>query len=82
MGRQGKHNKRGSNRTKGPQLSDDERLWKRLASHFRHEPSHWESEWSGESIADYLIQREKLDLAFKEEGVEAELIPWVDNKSN
>ncbi len=64
MGRQGKHNKRGSNRTKGPQLSDDERLWKRLASHFTHEPSHWETHWSGESIADYLIQREKLDLGF------------------
>ena len=64
MGRQGKHNKRGSNRTKGPQLSEDERLWKRLASHFTHEPSNWNTEWSGDSIANYLIQREKLDLGF------------------
>lgn len=65
MGRRGKHNKRGSKqRAKGPQLSDDERLWKRLASHFTHEPSHWETEWSGDSIATFLIQREKLDLEF------------------
>ena len=65
MGRRGKHNNRGSkNHSKGPQLSDSERLWKRLASHFSHEQGNWSIEWSGDSIADYLIQREKLDADF------------------
>lgn len=65
MGRRGKHNNRGSkNHSKGPQLSDSERLWKRLASHFSHERGNWSVEWSGDSITDYLIQREKLDVDF------------------
>lgn len=65
MGRRGKHNNRGSkNHTKGPQLSDAERLWKRLASHFSQEQENWRREWSGDAIANYLIQREKLDTVF------------------
>tara|TARA_B100000459_G_scaffold147392_1_gene116952 strand:+ start:4148 stop:6520 length:2373 start_codon:yes stop_codon:yes gene_type:complete len=65
MSRRGKHNNRGSKRhTKGPQISDGERLWKRLASHFSHEPEKWGLEWSAESIANYLILREKLDVEF------------------
>ncbi len=65
MGRRGKHKNRGSKKhAKGPQLSDGERLWKRLASHFNNEPKNWGEEWSADSIANYLIQREKLDVEF------------------
>ena len=65
MGRRGKHNNRGSKKhAKGPQLSDGERLWKRLASHFNNEPKNWAEAWSADSIANYLIQREKLDVEF------------------
>ena len=65
MGRGGKQHNRGSKlRSKGPRLSDDERLWKRLSNHFSHDPSLWTMEWSGDSIATYLIERENLTRDF------------------
>ena len=65
MGRGGKNNNRGSkHRSKGPQLSDDERRWKRLSSHFSHDPGLWKIEWNGDTIATFLIERENLARDF------------------
>ena len=65
MGRGGKNSNRGSrHRSKGPQLSDDERLWKRISSHFSHDPSLWKMEWNGDTIATFLIERENLARDF------------------
>ena len=61
MGRRGKHNNRGSkHRSKGPKLSDGERLWKRLSNHFKDDAELWGAKWSGEEIATFLIERENL----------------------
>jgi predicted acyl esterase len=69
MGRRGKQHNRGSKHlSKGPQLSDDERLWKRLSSHFSHDLSLWDVEWSGEAIANLLIERENLGRDFAGDG--------------
>ena len=69
MGRRGKQHNRGSKHlSKGPQLSDDERLWKRLSSHFSHDLSLWEVEWSGEALANLLIERENLSRDFAGDG--------------
>jgi len=65
MGRRGKHNNRGSkHRSKGPKLSDGERLWKRLSNHFKDDAELWGTKWSGEAIATFLIERENLASDF------------------
>ena len=63
MGRGKNHNRRGSNKNrKGPQISQAERLWKRLASHFGEQNDLWEKVWSGAEIASFLLQKESQYL--------------------
>ena len=65
MGKGNKRNRRGSKHDrKGPQLSDAERLWKRLAGHFGTNRELWETIWSSDDIASFLIEREKLGQSF------------------
>jgi len=56
------HNKR-----KGPQLSEGERLWKRLNSLFGNNDQLWQKEWDLQSLADFIIEKEKLSLRFSRE---------------
>ena len=59
MGRVDKHKKRGSKRNrKGPQISASERLWKRLASHFGEQSELWDTVWSGDRIASFLLEKD------------------------
>lgn len=68
MSRRGKHNNRGSkHRSKGPKLSEGERLWKRLSNHFSVDSTLWETEWSGEALANFLIERENLNRDFSKD---------------
>ena len=63
MGRGKNHNRRGSNKNrKGPQISEIERLWKRLVSHFGEQNDLWEKVWSGAEIASFLLQKESQYL--------------------
>ncbi len=49
---------------KGPQLSEGERLWKRLNSLFGNDPKLWKKEWDLQSLADFIIEREKMSIRF------------------
>ena len=49
---------------KGPQLSEGERLWKRLNSLFGNDPKLWNKEWDLQSLADFIIEREKMSIRF------------------
>lgn len=53
------HNKR-----KGPQLSEGERLWKRLNSLFGNNSQLWQKEWDLQSLADFIIEKEKMTIRF------------------
>jgi hypothetical protein len=63
----GKRNKKDHNKRKGPQLSDDERLWKRLNSLFGNNQKLWDTFWDVQSLAEFLIEKEKLSLRFARE---------------
>tara|TARA_B110000459_G_C16625237_1_gene504811 strand:- start:2378 stop:4714 length:2337 start_codon:yes stop_codon:yes gene_type:complete len=56
------HNKR-----KGPQLSDSERLWKRLNSLFGNNEDLWSREWDLQTLADFIIEKDKLSIRFSRE---------------
>jgi hypothetical protein len=55
-----RHNRGSKKNKKGPQISDTERLWKRLASHFSKQEELWQKTWSSEEIATFLIEKEDL----------------------
>ena len=59
-----KKRSRGHNKRKGPQLSEGERLWKRLNSLFGNDPKLWKKEWDLQSLADFIIEREKMAIRF------------------
>lgn len=60
------HNKRGSKGKKGPNIEDNERLWRRITSLFREE-SDWNKQWDSQSIAELLIKGENLQQRFQME---------------
>ena len=66
-GRKHHRRKRGPNSQrkpkKGPQSPPDERLWRRVTQHFAEEQ--WRREWTGESIAAYIAQKEGLAGQFR-----------------
>ena len=53
------------NKRKGPQLSDGERLWKRLNSLFGDDKELWKREWDLHSLANFIIDKENLSLRFE-----------------
>ena len=55
---------KGHNKRKGPQLSEGERLWKRLNSLFGDDVKLWTKEWDLQSLAEFIIDREKMALRF------------------
>ena len=65
----GRHRGRGRNsnrqrkQNKGPQTPPDERLWRRVTQHF--DENQWERDWTGESIAAYIAQKERLAGQFR-----------------
>ena len=62
-----KKRSKGHNKRKGPQLSDSERLWKRLNSLFGNNEQLWQQEWDLQTLADFIIEKEKLSLRFSRE---------------
>lgn len=58
---------KGHNKNKGPQLSNSERLWKRLNSLFGNNEELWQREWDLQNLADFIIENEKLSLRFSRE---------------
>ena len=58
---------KGHNKRKGPQLSDSERLWKRLNSLFGNNEELWYREWDLQALADFIIEKEKLSIRFSRE---------------
>ncbi len=63
----GKKKSNSHNRRKGPQLSEDERLWKRLNSLFGNNESLWSRFWDSQSLAQFLIDKEKMSIRFARE---------------
>ena len=59
-----KKRSRSHNKRKGPQLSEGERLWKRLNSLFGNNPKYWKKEWDLQSLADFIIDKEKMAIRF------------------
>ena len=59
-----KKRSRSHNKRKGPQLSEGERLWKRLNSLFGNNPQYWNKEWDLQSLADFIIEKEKMAIRF------------------
>ena len=53
------HNRR-SGRNKGPQLSEGERLWKRMSNVFGDDETLFSKHWNAQSIADLLIAGENM----------------------
>ena len=62
-----KKRSKGHNKRKGPQLSESERLWKRLNSLFGNNEQLWQQEWDLQTLADFIIEKEKLSLQFSRE---------------
>lgn len=58
MGRNKQNKRRDKHASKGPKSSDDERLWRRLSSHFSDDESQWQRDWSATEIAEFLLQCE------------------------
>ena len=58
---------KGHNKRKGPQLSESERLWKRLNSLFGNNELLWQQEWDLQTLADFIIEKEKLSIRFSRE---------------
>jgi len=61
-----RHNRKNQQR-RGPQLSDGERLWKRLSSAIGDRDELWSQSWNAQSIAELLIQAEKMRARFDKE---------------
>ena len=53
------HNRR-SGRNKGPQLSEGERLWKRMSNLIGEDDTLFSKQWNAQSIADLLIAGENM----------------------
>ena len=60
------HNKRRSKKPKGPNIEDNERLWRRITTLFRDD-SDWDKQWDSQSIAKLLIEGENLQQRFQME---------------
>ena len=61
-----KHNRQNKSK-KGPQLSEGERLWKRMSSAIGQNQELWSKAWNAASIAELLIRFEKHDQRFAKE---------------
>lgn len=61
-----RHNRKNRQR-RGPQLSDGERLWKRLSSAIGDKDELWSQSWNAQSIAELLIRAEKMRARFDKE---------------
>ena len=59
----GRNNNRQRKQNKGPQTPPDERLWRRVTQHFGEE--HWQRAWTGETIAAWITQKERLSGQFQ-----------------
>ncbi len=57
--RGGKHQNK-----KGPQVPEDEKLWRRLSLQFADNEELWERSWDNQQIADLIIDGENLQLRF------------------
>ena len=62
-----KQHNRHSGRNKGPQLSEGERLWKRMSNIFGDDETLFSKHWNAQSIADLLIAGENLARRFAAE---------------
>ena len=58
-----KHNRQNKSK-KGPQLSEGERLWKRMSSAIGQNQEMWSKAWNAASIAELLIKAENLAQRF------------------
>ena len=58
--RGGKHQKK-----KGPQVPEDETLWRRLSQQFADDEELWAKAWTNQQIADLLIEGENLHSRFE-----------------
>ena len=61
-----KHNRRSKQR-KGPQLSEGERLWKRMSVAIGNNQELWGKSWDAQSIAELVIRAENLSQRFAKE---------------
>ena len=59
-----KKRSKGHNKRKGPQLSESEKLWKRLNSLFGNNSQLWQKEWDLQSLAEFIIEKEKMTIRF------------------
>ena len=53
------HNRR-SGRNRGPQLSEGERLWKRMSNIFSDDETLFSKHWNAQTIAELLINGENM----------------------
>jgi len=61
-----KHNRR-NKQPKGPQLSEGERLWKRMSVAIGDNQELWGKSWDAQSIAELVIEAENLSQRFAKE---------------
>ena len=61
-----RHNRKNQQR-RGPQLSDGERLWKRMSTAIGDNVELWNKSWNAQTIAELLITAEKMQGRFAKE---------------
>ena len=61
-----RHNRKKQQR-RGPQLSDGERLWKRMSTAIGDNVELWNKSWNAQTIAELLITAEKMQGRFAKE---------------
>ena len=61
-----RHNRKNQQR-RGPQLSDGERLWKRMSTAIGDDEELWNKSWNAQTIAELLITAEKMQGRFAKE---------------
>ena len=61
-----RHNRKNQQR-RGPQLSDGERLWKRMSTAIGDNVELWNKSWNAQTIAELLITAEKMQGKFAKE---------------
>ena len=61
-----RHNRINQQR-RGPQLSDGERLWKRMSTAIGDNEELWNKSWNAQTIAELLISAEKMQSRFAKE---------------
>ena len=61
-----RHNRKNQQR-RGPQLSDGERLWKRMSTAIGYNEELWNKSWNAQTIAELLITAEKMQERFAKE---------------